>query len=754
MIKEKPVVIYYTRFWGLNELAYTLGTAYIAAYLESKGVGCALLPRRSIDMISGLEMARRNRPLILGLTTYDQTYNQTKCVARTAKKMMPEVLIVAGGPTPTFSSEVVLTDCPEIDIAVRGEGEYTMYDLFRYTQGEMALEEIPGISYRRGEEIIHNPDRPLINIDGPRGAELDILPSPYESGILTGLEFGAGIQSSRGCVYRCTFCNGPMMFGFRVRFQSVERVLYELRIISENLGKHAMGRRVDLWDDNFCLDRARTRRLCEGIINEGLRLYLSCQIRADRVTKELLDLMYEAGIRVINFGLESAVPRVLRNIKKANGKSPDFREEKKYIEDIKWAVSYCKKIGINPNVSVMIGLPGETPEDARTTMKVVEDLGVDLFYTSRLSIFKGTELYDDHERFGIKIRRTPEIFPLETIHPYDVSKIKIPLNCYLYHHAFDLQRRIEDVIFGWWANDPLEIEALGPYLVLEDFHEITPEMIRWFQKIMKFNSVLTLLYRNTEFSISAVAKMQLYMFWDIPTHQVCVIHKSKRKLPEGVEFYILKVPTGFKNSFDFSYQYKIVPFKYAKNGKRRGVSSPVLLYSTRDEDDIESLKFHLGGFAANFEKAGIGRLLRQNAAVEDACRFRPSMCPATKPGKLHIRRDGTISPCLFGGEIGRIGDSLEKIRKRVMNMISDVEKERGCSECSAKDICPRCLFPYPLSSEEYCSLVRNSFIPYNLEKLTLLHNFELKRKMGFHHYTKFLPGIRSIPEWEEEHAKT
>jgi len=115
---------------------------------------------------------QKSRARILGLATYDFLFNQVKAIASGAKNMMPDLLIIAGGPTPTFAGEKVLKNIPEIDIVARGEGEETIYELYLYIKGEKKLGEIKGITYRENDNIVINPDRPLIGLDGPRGANL------------------------------------------------------------------------------------------------------------------------------------------------------------------------------------------------------------------------------------------------------------------------------------------------------------------------------------------------------------------------------------------------------------------------------------------------------------------------------------------------------------------------------------------------------------------------------------------------------
>jgi len=398
--KQADVVFVLPRTGGLAALNYTIGLAYMQAYLESIGIKSVTLPKHPVDINTLIRDIVSYRPSIVGFTTYDPVFFLVKMISRAIKERYPDLLIVAGGPTATFSDDLFFQGQRGVDVCVRGEGEYTIVDLLRHARGEIELGEIKGISYPEGDKVIRTPMRPLIGSDRPRGEELDILPSPHQMGVLSGLEWAGGIQTSRGCVFRCTYCNGPNMFGFKVRYHSIDRVIQDFKCIEERLGEESLLRRNDIWDDNFCLDRKRTKELCERMIKEKIKLFLHAEIRADRATKELLELMYAAGVRMANFGLESAVPRILRNVRKVGGTSSDFHEEKRYIEAIRECVTYAKKLGMIVSVSFINGLPGETIEEGRKTVEMVKELGVNFCYHNRLTIFQGTELMKTYKKFG------------------------------------------------------------------------------------------------------------------------------------------------------------------------------------------------------------------------------------------------------------------------------------------------------------------------------------------------------------------
>jgi len=143
----------------------------------------------------------------------------------------PDILIIAGGPTATFSDKYLLKDMPEIDICVRGEGEYTTFELIEHLKNNDGLSNIisniKGVTYRKNGNIIRNQNRPFIK-------EIDIIPSPYLTGILKPEDLlnqngEISILTSRGCVYRCTYCNFSAMSRHTIRYHSIDRVMSQCK---------------------------------------------------------------------------------------------------------------------------------------------------------------------------------------------------------------------------------------------------------------------------------------------------------------------------------------------------------------------------------------------------------------------------------------------------------------------------------------------------------------------------------------------
>ena len=228
-----------------------------------------------------------------------------------------------------------------VDFAVHGEGERTAVELLAAIAGADSLDRIPGIAFLDGGRTRVNGARALVaNLDDLPPAAYDLLPLGRYSTPFSAKRNVISMVTSRGCPYRCTFCDAFVVHGRKYRAHSAERVVEEIRGLAD---RYAI-REVVFKDSEFTLERARVERLCDLLLGGGPRITWTCSARVNCVDGPLLRKMAAAGCRVIQFGVESADPVVLDALKK-----------RITIEKVREAFRAARAAGIGTVANLMVG---------------------------------------------------------------------------------------------------------------------------------------------------------------------------------------------------------------------------------------------------------------------------------------------------------------------------------------------------------------------------------------------------------------
>jgi anaerobic magnesium-protoporphyrin IX monomethyl ester cyclase len=228
-------------------------------------------------------------------------------------EQLPHLRVVYGGVYPSYADRVVMAECEEIDVVVRGEGEETILGLIRTWEQTDDLRYVDGVTWRKGDEIIVNRSRtPIKNLDEYRpGWEL-VDWSRYS---MFGFKPAAGLQFSRGCTLTCTYC-GQWMFWKKWRHRSPEHVIEQLKILVNQYGVKI----VWFADENFAADREAAKQVLELIVEANLDLSLNLNMTAADVVRDadLIPLYKKAGVDYIVMGIETLKDEVVTGIRKNN----------------------------------------------------------------------------------------------------------------------------------------------------------------------------------------------------------------------------------------------------------------------------------------------------------------------------------------------------------------------------------------------------------------------------------------------------
>jgi anaerobic magnesium-protoporphyrin IX monomethyl ester cyclase len=350
-----------------------LGLAYIAAVARENGHEVDILDAYATGMSwTAFEQAiRQRKPDVVGLTAMTPVAD---IAARAVEIMRPYVKhIVIGGPHPTAVGEEIFDEMPRLDAAVIGEGEPVIGPLLQWWESGSEGDPPPGVRIPGGTFVAATPPDPGLV---PRPAR-DLLPNHAYRYLFATRRGFATMISSRGCPFRCSFCD-KSVGGSKWRARQAADVVNEMVELKE---QHGVGF-INFYDDNFTLKRGRVVEICNEIIARGLDIEWKCEGRVDSVDEELLTLMRRAGCRVVAYGVESANPETLALLRK------DITTEQAVT-----AFAATRAAGLRSLAYMILGAPGEDARAVEQSIQFCRDIRADYVQFSSLSAMPGTPLF-------------------------------------------------------------------------------------------------------------------------------------------------------------------------------------------------------------------------------------------------------------------------------------------------------------------------------------------------------------------------
>lgn len=367
-----------------------LGTLYVASAMEAAGYPVRFLNGAFMDHDEIIRQVSEGGCGFVGIYSTAFGWPRAKITAEAVRAVLPDAFIVAGGPYPIAVREGCLTDCDALDAVVTGEGEETVVELLdRLRTGDL-LRGLPGLVFRAADgRIVANAPRPFVT-------DLDRLAFPARH--LLG-EAGryipppgtyrkkpvAVVLTSRGCNRRCLYCfQMDRTRASGIRYRSLDNVIEEIELcLSQGY------REIKFIDDTLAADRDRALELVEKIRKRRLRFSWFASACANQVDEGLLKAFRKAGCWAILIGAESGVQKNLNTVRKGIT-----------LSQVERAVRSAKRAGLHVFTPFIIGLPGETYEEALQTIEFACRLDPHFANFHALTPFPGTDLYDQASCYG------------------------------------------------------------------------------------------------------------------------------------------------------------------------------------------------------------------------------------------------------------------------------------------------------------------------------------------------------------------
>jgi len=427
------------RFLNSHYNANSLGIAYVASYLNSRGHDAWLYNADFLNTETFLNQKNlfkgfvdykkffqdtnhiiwqevvdkiiAFKPEWVGFTSYTANITAIDIISKKVKNLDPSIKQVIGGVHATLDP-LILDKLTSIDYSVQREGEHAMFDLVDGKDPK----KISGVVSRSESGLINNFDADVID-------DIDNLPLPErekfwgmsdEEKLMVDVSY---ICSIRGCPYRCNYCASPEHWKRnKTQYRSPKSLVDEMRYVKENYwdrkkefdysasantkSKNELiikdNSTVYFVDDIFTVHKERIKEILRRIIDENFGMKWKCEARTDHLDEEICQLMAKAGCIRVKIGFESGSDRILKLIQK-DETTDDMRKGAKMLKDA----------GVPFTAYFMIGFPDETDDDVHETIKFAKEIDADYYSLSVLAPYFGTKTYYDMIEKGFELDKKP-----------------------------------------------------------------------------------------------------------------------------------------------------------------------------------------------------------------------------------------------------------------------------------------------------------------------------------------------------------
>lgn len=375
-----------------------VGVMYLAAVLKASGHTCELF-------VEPLEQdffhaVRTYQPDVVGFSVITGAHYWALGMASLIKEMLPKVLVILGGPHPTYFPEVV--NEPAVDVVARGEAELSLSELIRRLEEERDYTDVSGLWVKKDGQIYRNEVAPLVE-------DLSSLPHPdhklYLKYPFYREQTEVPFSTTRGCPFRCSFCYNHVKArlyrgkGRFVRNRRVDDIINEMELARQLYPKM---RSVVLYDDIIGINKEWLAEFCEAYASHiGLPWFTS--IRADLVDEFVVKHSSKANCFCLSLGVETGDEDLRAKILGKRISNSQYVKAAQLMHDA----------GIKVRTSNMFFLPGEDIDKAFKTVDINREMKADFAWGYTLQPYPGTDIYD----YSVKNGYLPSDFQFDDIDP-------------------------------------------------------------------------------------------------------------------------------------------------------------------------------------------------------------------------------------------------------------------------------------------------------------------------------------------------
>lgn len=346
-----------------------------------------------------------NHADLICFSCYVWNIEYVKELAYIIKEAKKHVKILCGGPEVSFEIEEYMRSQTQVDFVIFGEGEVTFKEfLLRFKEKEADYSNLKGLAYRVDENVIVNEVREPISY-------MDIINYPYEESD----NFEDKIiyyESSRGCPFSCSFCMSSI--DKKMRTLSMDRVKKDLGMLLVT-----KARQIKFVDRTFNADFKRSIEIMEFIVEHNKNnMTIHFEITADIINDEFLNYINKLPVSMFQFeiGVQSLNHETLNEI----NRRMNIEKLKKVVESI------VNSRNVHIHLDLIAGLPYEDYHTFKKSFDGIHKLRAEKIQLGFLKVLKGTKIYEDMKKHGIKYRKTSpyEVICTEYISVEELLQLK------------------------------------------------------------------------------------------------------------------------------------------------------------------------------------------------------------------------------------------------------------------------------------------------------------------------------------------
>lgn len=307
------------------------------------------------------------------------------------KADFPQIITILGGYIATFDGESAIERYPFIDYVIRGEGEWTLLNLLNYLKNDKKDVEPLSVVYRNSQgSAVNTPAPPLGDLNDLPPLDYRLLPGKYLNSIPSP---NINIEFNRGCYYSCSFCSVSLFWKGKRREHNYDKIIKEL----EQLSALNYKGKISFEDDTIDLKSESFKNFLHNVKSIPRQYSFEYAVtRYDFIDQESLKLLRELGCNEIILGLESGSEKLLKTI-----------DKKINLKAFKKVCNLIKDNGVNLNVFLIVGLPGETEETFSETLAYITELDneelISNLFVSHFQPYPCTKALKDLKALGGRI---------------------------------------------------------------------------------------------------------------------------------------------------------------------------------------------------------------------------------------------------------------------------------------------------------------------------------------------------------------